>query len=65
MENDRKLDQIKASGYKAQKKWNSEHLVSITIRLNREADRDIIEYWKGIERKAELFRKMCREEMAK
>lgn len=55
----------KASGYKAQYKWNKEHHKQIAITLNVDTDADVIEWWAKKKNKGEWFRNAVRMEIAK
>lgn len=52
---------------KAQKKWNMQHMRTISIMLSLEKDKDILSWWCRLEpgKKAETFRKMARKEIGK
>lgn len=61
----KKMAWNKASGYKAQYKWNKEHHKQIAITLNVDTDADVIDWWMKKDKKAEWFRDAVRREIAK
>lgn len=62
-----KLAQMKAVGYKDQKKWAKNHLRTICVNMNRETDADIIAFWDSLPKdgKADFFRALMREQIKK
>ena len=56
---ERKYDKGKKARYDNQ--YHREKMLSISIRLHRESDADLIEKYRAIPDKADWFRKMLRE----
>jgi len=61
--NAKKIAQIKASGYAAQKKWAKKTMKSVQVLLHREYEADVIAFWEGLDNKRQWFIDTCRRAM--
>lgn len=61
--NAQKYAQMKANGYKDQRKWEKANMKAVTIKLHKEYEADVIAFLDGLDNKRQWFIDACRKAM--